>query len=78
MRRRGCLRDREYICCLVWGGNVLIRYCHRAGGVIILNGTGKIDINNTFEERLKILEDDALPAMRTSLFGENENRRFKD
>lgn len=51
---------------------------NRAGGIIILNGTGKIDINNTFEERLKILEDDALPSMRTSLFGENENRKFKD
>lgn len=52
--------------------------CHRAGGVIILNGTGKIDINNTLEERLKLLETDALPSIRTTLFGENENRKFKD
>nr|POE79679.1 v-type proton atpase subunit e [Quercus suber] len=49
-----------------------------AGGVIILNGTGKIDINNTFEERLKLLEINALPTVRATLFGENENRRFKD
>ncbi|KAK3696034.1 V-ATPase V1 sector subunit E [Vermiconidia calcicola] len=49
-----------------------------SGGVYILNGTGKIDINNTFEERLKLLETDALPYVRTTLFGENENRKFKD
>ncbi|KAG8629052.1 hypothetical protein KVT40_002917 [Elsinoe batatas] len=49
-----------------------------AGGVIILNGTGKIDINNTFEERLHLLETDALPSLRTTLFGENENRKFRD
>lgn len=49
-----------------------------AGGVVIFNGTGKIEINNTFEERLKLLETDALPSVRLSLFGENENRRFKD
>jgi V-type H+-transporting ATPase subunit E len=51
---------------------------HSAGGVIILNSTGKIDINNTFEERLKLLETDALPSVRTTLFGENKNRKFKD
>jgi V-type H+-transporting ATPase subunit E len=50
----------------------------RAGGVMIFNGTGKIEINNTFEERLKLLETDALPSVRLSLFGGNENRRFKD
>jgi len=44
----------------------------------ILNGTGKIDINNTFEERLKLLESDALPSIRTTLFGENKNRKFRD
>lgn len=49
-----------------------------AGGVSILNGTGKIEINNTFEERLRLLETDALPSVRLSLFGENQNRRFTD
>ena len=50
----------------------------RSGGVVILNGTGKIDINNTFEERLKLLETDALPSVRATLFGENQNRKFRD
>ena len=50
----------------------------RSGGVVILDHTGKIDINNTFDERLKLLETEALPSVRTTLFGENENRRFKD
>lgn len=49
-----------------------------AGGVIILNSTGKIDINNTLEERLHLLETDALPVVRSTLFGENQNRKFKD
>lgn len=50
----------------------------RAGGVSIVGTGGKIDINNTFDERLKLLESDALPMIRTSLFGKNENRRFYD
>ncbi|KAK3073392.1 V-ATPase V1 sector subunit E [Teratosphaeriaceae sp. CCFEE 6253] len=49
-----------------------------AGGVVILNGTGKIDINNTLDERLDLLATDALPSVRTTLFGENKNRHFKD
>ncbi|KAK5129015.1 V-ATPase V1 sector subunit E [Meristemomyces frigidus] len=49
-----------------------------SGGITITNGTGKIDINNTFDERLKLLETDALPSVRTTLFGENPNRKFKD
>ncbi|KAI9823439.1 MAG: V-ATPase V1 sector subunit E [Thelocarpon impressellum] len=49
-----------------------------AGGLSIVGGGGKIDINNTLEERLKLLETDALPAMRATLFGPNENRRFYD
>ncbi|KAF2172329.1 hypothetical protein M409DRAFT_17565 [Zasmidium cellare ATCC 36951] len=48
------------------------------GGVIILSGNGKIDVNNTFEERLHLLETEALPAVRATLFGENKNRRFRD
>lgn len=50
----------------------------RAGGLIILSGNGKIDVNNTFEERLHLLEAEALPAVRATLFGENKNRRFRD
>ena len=50
----------------------------RAGGISVVGGNGKIDINNTFDERLKLLETDALPMVRTSLFGKNVNRRFHD
>ncbi|KAI4204924.1 MAG: hypothetical protein LQ350_000776 [Teloschistes chrysophthalmus] len=49
-----------------------------SGGVSIVGTGGKIDINNTLDERLKLLETDALPMVRTSLFGKNENRRFVD
>ena len=49
-----------------------------SGGVSVVGSNGKIDINNTFEERLKLLETDALPMVRTQLFGKNENRRFYD
>ncbi|KAH8811505.1 ATPase, V1/A1 complex, subunit E [Xylogone sp. PMI_703] len=49
-----------------------------AGGVVILGGGGKIEINNTLEQRLTLLEDTALPAVRTTLFGKNQNRKFFD
>ncbi|KAL2016300.1 hypothetical protein VTK56DRAFT_3899 [Thermocarpiscus australiensis] len=49
-----------------------------AGGVIIVGGNGKIDIDNTFETRLNLLKESALPAMREALFGKNPNRRFYD
>lgn len=48
------------------------------GGLSIVGGGGKIDINNTFEERLKLLQDTALPSIRTTLFGPNPNRKFYD
>lgn len=49
-----------------------------SGGVYILDGSGKIEINNTLEERLRMCETDALPSVRVTLFGHNENRKFKD
>jgi len=49
-----------------------------SGGVVIVGGDGKIDINNTFEARLELLEDSAGPAMRLALFGKNPNRKFYD
>jgi V-type H+-transporting ATPase subunit E len=49
-----------------------------AGGAIIVGTGGRIDINNTFEERLRLLETQALPSIRVTLFGENANRKFKD
>ncbi|ROT37548.1 vacuolar ATP synthase subunit E [Sodiomyces alkalinus F11] len=49
-----------------------------SGGAFIVGGNGKIEINNTFEERLKLLQDSALPAVRETLFGQNPNRKFFD
>ncbi|PVH99263.1 ATPase, V1/A1 complex, subunit E [Periconia macrospinosa] len=49
-----------------------------AGGVSISGTGGRIDINNTLEERLRLLETDALPSIRVTLFGENQNRKFHD
>ncbi|KAJ4310163.1 V-ATPase V1 sector subunit E [Fusarium piperis] len=48
------------------------------GGVVIISGDGKIDIDNTFEARLRLLEDSAAPAVREALFGKNPNRKFFD
>lgn len=50
----------------------------RAGGVVIVGFHGKIDVNNTLEERLKIMEAEALPVVRTTLFGPSPNRKFFD
>ncbi|KHN98823.1 vacuolar ATP synthase subunit E [Metarhizium album ARSEF 1941] len=49
-----------------------------SGGVVIVSGSGKIDINNTFERRLELLKDSAAPAVREALFGKNPNRKFFD
>jgi len=46
--------------------------------VFVVGSGGKIELNNTFEERLKICEVDALPSARVTLFGENDNRKFRD
>jgi V-type H+-transporting ATPase subunit E len=51
---------------------------YSSGGAIIVGTGGRIDINNTLEERLRLLESDALPSIRVTLFGENENRKFHD
>ncbi|KAH8096808.1 ATPase V1/A1 complex subunit E [Cristinia sonorae] len=47
-----------------------------AGGVVLVSGTGRIVIDNTLDERLKLLEDRMLPEIRYDLFGANENRKF--
>ncbi|PTB68332.1 ATPase, V1/A1 complex, subunit E [Trichoderma citrinoviride] len=49
-----------------------------AGGIIIIGGKGKIDIDNTLEARLQLLEYSAAPAVREDLFGKNPNRKFHD
>ena len=75
MRAIPCLRNRENC-----PDNTREHYTdhHRAGGVIVVGTGGRIDINNTFEERLKLLENDGLPTIRAILFGENKNRKFRD
>ncbi|KAG0685254.1 V-ATPase V1 sector subunit E [Kluyveromyces marxianus] len=49
-----------------------------AGGVIVSNGNGKIEVNNTLEERLKLLSEESLPAIRLELFGPSKTRKFFD
>ncbi|KAF4124640.1 V-type H+-transporting ATPase subunit E [Geosmithia morbida] len=49
-----------------------------AGGVIVIGGAGKIEVNNTFEARLELLKSSAAPAVRETLFGKNPNRKFFD
>ncbi|KAL8292595.1 hypothetical protein RQP46_001207 [Phenoliferia psychrophenolica] len=47
-----------------------------AGGIIISGYSNRIVVNNTLDERLRLLEEKMLPEIRESLFGKNENRRF--
>lgn len=49
-----------------------------AGGVIVINKDGKIEVNNTLDERLKLLSQEALPGLRLELFGMSETRKFLD
>ena len=46
-----------------------------AGGVVLAGHGGKITINNTLDERLRLLEDRMLPEIRLDLFGPNQNRK---
>ncbi|KAL7419709.1 V-ATPase V1 sector subunit E [Cryptotrichosporon argae] len=47
-----------------------------AGGVVGSSLGGRIRVDNTLSERLKILEEKMLPELRHDLFGKNENRKF--
>lgn len=47
-----------------------------AGGIVLAGHGGRIKINNTLDERLRLLEDRMLPEIRMDLFGANENRKF--
>jgi V-type H+-transporting ATPase subunit E len=57
--------------------------------VVIIGHGGKIEFDNTLEERLRLLESAALPNIRASIFGyianiddlmssQNEARKFFD
>lgn len=49
-----------------------------AGGVVVSNESGKIEINNTLEERLALIKETGLPAIRLELFGISKTRKFFD
>ncbi|KAK2467928.1 hypothetical protein APHAL10511_000223 [Amanita phalloides] len=46
------------------------------GGVKIVNASHRITLDNTLDERLRLLEERMLPEIRTELFGRNDNRKF--
>ncbi|PCH37099.1 vacuolar H+ ATPase E1 [Wolfiporia cocos MD-104 SS10] len=47
-----------------------------AGGVKLVSGNQRITLDNTLDERLRLLEDRMLPEIRNNLFGPNSNRKF--
>ncbi|KAG6895393.1 hypothetical protein C0992_001526 [Termitomyces sp. T32_za158] len=47
-----------------------------AGGVKLVSGSRRITLDNTLDERLRLLEGKMLPEIRKDLFGANENRKF--
>jgi len=47
-----------------------------AGGIKLISGTRRITLDNTLDERLRLLEDRMLPEIRKDIFGANENRKF--
>ena len=48
------------------------------GGVIVKDSLEKIELNNTIDERLKLLHEEALPAIRLEMFGISKTRKFFD
>lgn len=54
----------------------MLRFGPLRNGGVLLKGYGtRIVVNNTLDERLRLLEERMLPEIRESLFGKNENRR---
>jgi vacuolar-type H+-ATPase subunit E/Vma4 len=52
-------------------GNFLNDYIAESsvGGVVVLGHGGRIEFDNTLEERLKLLETQSLPKIRATIFG---------
>ncbi|CAH0552725.1 unnamed protein product [Brassicogethes aeneus] len=48
------------------------------GGVEVYGLKGRLKITNTFDAKIQMLKEKALPYMRLILFGDNPNRRFFD
>ncbi|KAL9939042.1 hypothetical protein V8E36_001855 [Tilletia maclaganii] len=47
-----------------------------SGGVQLAGFGGKIKVNNTLEERLRLMEERMLPEIRMDLYGKNPARKF--
>lgn len=48
------------------------------GGVVVKDSLEKIELDNTIDERLKLLHEEALPAIRLEMFGISQTRKFFD
>lgn len=48
------------------------------GGVVVKDSLEKIELDNTVDERLKLLHEEALPAIRLEMFGISQARKFFD
>jgi V-type H+-transporting ATPase subunit E len=44
----------------------------------MLGNGGKIEFDDTLEERLKLLESASLPKLRAAIFGQSASRKFFD
>jgi len=47
-----------------------------SGGIIVTGFNGRMKVDNSIEERLRLLEEKMLPEIRDNLFGKNDNRKF--
>lgn len=45
-----------------------VRHACSLGGVVVISPDGRIVVNNTLDSRLKIVEEEQLPAIRGQLF----------
>lgn len=50
---------------------------HSRGGVIVWGFNGRIKVDNTLDQRLRLLEEKMLPELRTTLYGKNPNRKHE-
>jgi vacuolar-type H+-ATPase subunit E/Vma4 len=51
------------------GSRLLVDIDRSTGGVVILGHGGRIEFDDTLEDRLRLLESAALPNIRASIFG---------
>jgi len=49
-----------------------------AGGVELIAQNGRIKVENTLESRMELICEQMLPELKETLFGQNENRKFRD